>query len=437
MPTKRTFGNIRKLPSGRFQARFTAPDGTAVKAPTTFQSKARANDWLALQHADLIRHDWVDPALGSLTVQEYALAWLAGRGDLRLSTRTLYADHVRRFVSGPYVDQSTATANPRLGDRTLRQVSTSHVIQWHRWVCEVSAAGTLQRAHVAEGSPRWNRALRAWAQAQPIPIARTGRIPQGVKQAWVEAGCPGLTPATNGGVPGATQAAQAYRTLHAIFASAEHEGRIAKNPCSIKGAGQCRARRRRPATEAEVQAIAEAMPARYAAAVLVAAWGALRAGEIFGLARKHVDLERGAVRVERAFNGGRGDSPRFGPPKTDAGVRTVHLPPGIVTRLQEHMAVYTPLDPDALVFGTRSGTPLASSNRSAMFRRAANSVGRPDLHFHDLRHTGATLAAEAGASTAQLMHRLGHTTPRAALVYQHTFDESDRRLAVRLGLGIQ
>ncbi len=57
MPNKRTFGNIRKLPSGRFQARFTAPDGTVVKAPTTFESKARASDWLALQHADLIRHD--------------------------------------------------------------------------------------------------------------------------------------------------------------------------------------------------------------------------------------------------------------------------------------------------------------------------------------------------------------------------------------------
>ncbi len=327
MPTKRIFGNIRKLPSGRWQARFTAPDGTTVKAPTTFATKARASDWLALQHADLIRHDWVDPALGSLALREYASAWLADRSDLRPSTRALYADHIRRFITGPYPQLDASTVNPFLGDLTLRQITTKHVAHWHRWVKEVSAAGVQQRQQVTEGSARWNRALRAWARVVGTPIATTGRIPHDVRVSWITAGCPGLDGAPAQHEVGATQAAQAYRTLHAIFASAQREGRIPKNPCTIKGAGQSRTPKRRPATEAQVQAIAEAMPPRYASAVAVAPWGALRAGEVFALSRRHVDLGTGAVRVERTLLRSVGDGPRFGPPKTEAGIRVVHLPP--------------------------------------------------------------------------------------------------------------
>ncbi len=154
----------------------------------------------------------MDPALGSLALSEYALAWLAGRGPLRPSTRAPYADHIRRFVSGPYPDRNTGISNPHLGERTLRQVGGSHVIHWHRWVCEVSAAGIRQCEHIFEGSPRWNRALRSWAQAQRLSTAKTGRFPDGIKQVWIDAGCPGPSRATNRAEPGATQAAQAYRT---------------------------------------------------------------------------------------------------------------------------------------------------------------------------------------------------------------------------------
>ncbi len=62
-------------------------------------------------------------------------------------------------------------------------------------------------------------------------------------------------------------------------------------------------------------------------------------------------------------------------------------------------------------------------------RRAA---GRPDLRFHDLRHTGATMAAASGATLADLMHRLGHSTPQAAMIYQHATADRDAAIAAAL-----
>jgi integrase len=67
-----------------------------------------------------------------------------------------------------------------------------------------------------------------------------------------------------------------------------------------------------------------------------------------------------------------------------------------------------------------------------MFARARHAAGRDDLRWHDLRHTGATLAAHTGASLAELQRRLGHSSARAALIYQHASDQRDRQLADRL-----
>lgn len=54
------------------------------------------------------------------------------------------------------------------------------------------------------------------------------------------------------------------------------------------------------------------------------------------------------------------------------------------------------------------------------------------FHFHDRRHTGNTLAAGTGASTRELMARMGHASARAALIYQHASEERDVLIAERL-----
>jgi integrase len=66
------------------------------------------------------------------------------------------------------------------------------------------------------------------------------------------------------------------------------------------------------------------------------------------------------------------------------------------------------------------------------WNKARKAADRPDLRFHDLRHTGATLAAQAGATTAELQARLGHTTADAAMIYPHAAKGRDRQLAQEL-----
>ena len=84
---------------------------------------------------------------------------------------------------------------------------------------------------------------------------------------------------------------------------------------------------------------------------------------------------------------------------------------------------------DSLVFtGPREGAPKRGSWRSTVkWTATVIKVGLPaGFHFHDLRHTGNHLASKSGASTKELMHRVGHGSMRAALIYQHNSDERAR-----------
>ena len=66
------------------------------------------------------------------------------------------------------------------------------------------------------------------------------------------------------------------------------------------------------------------------------------------------------------------------------------------------------------------------------FMKAREVIGKPDLHWHDLRRTAATLGAQAGATVREMQSRLGHSTPNMALYYQGASAERDRRIADRL-----
>ena len=84
------------------------------------------------------------------------------------------------------------------------------------------------------------------------------------------------------------------------------------------------------------------------------------------------------------------------------------------------------------MFPNRDGNHLAPTSFYAAWWPARSHAGREDLRFHDLRHTGAVMAAEAGATLAQLMARLGHSSPAMAMRYQHVAEDSDRKLAAKL-----
>lgn len=352
----RSFGSVRELPSGRYQARWTGPDGKERHAATTFEDKTSAREWLSSQETDLRRGGWVDPEKGRSTLRIYAKDWLEGRPDLRPRTVELYDGLLKRQIL------------PRLGSVELAQIDVA--------------------------------AVRLW---------RASLIRAGVGQVTV---------------------AKAYRLLKTVMNTAVEDGRILTNPCHIRGAGTEDTAERPTATVAEVYALAEAIESRYRCLVLLGAFSSLRFGELAALRWANVDLEHGSVTVrESAVELGSGVGHVIAQPKTKAGTRAVSVPPQIVEELRRHQDTYGDHD---LVFAGPKGAPLRRGNFYKVWSAARLKVGVA-YHFHDLRHVGATLAASTGASTAELMRRMGHASPRAALIYQHATRTRDDAIAAALG----
>lgn len=229
-----------------------------------------------------------------------------------------------------------------------------------------------------------------------------------------------------------TRRAHAYSLLRAIFTTAVADELVAANPCRIRGAGKAKkAHETRIASLGELEVIAREIPSRYKPMVLLAAWCSLRFGELAELRRKDVDLEHGTLRVERAVTS-RAGQVFVGDPKSDAGKRTVAIPPHLLPVLEAHLADHVGRGRESLLFPAHSGRHLAPTTFQTPWSKARKAAGRSDLHFHDLRHTGATLAAATGATLAELMARLGHSTPAAAMVYQHVAADRDRAIAAAL-----
>ncbi len=228
------------------------------------------------------------------------------------------------------------------------------------------------------------------------------------------------------------QAAKAYRLLRAVLHTAADDGLIARNPCRIPGGGQERSRERPFVAPETALALVEAIEHRYRALVLLAATGGLRLGELLGLRRCDIDLEGGAVRVDEQVVQLRDGTQLRSEPKTAAGRRVVAIPSVTVDALREHLDRYAEPGPYGIVFCGHEGGPLRRATLYNAWHRARAEVGADNATLHDLRHASATLAAQAGATTRELMSRLGHSSPQAALRYQHAAPERDRELATRL-----
>jgi len=230
-----------------------------------------------------------------------------------------------------------------------------------------------------------------------------------------------------------TLRAHAYGLARTILATAVDDGRIGANPAHIRGAGSAkRAVVIRPASLDELAKLVDAMPEQYRAMVLLASWCALRFGELTELRCADVDLDDGLIRLRRAVTHTAATGFVVARPKSEAGVRDVAIPPHILPALRAHLVEHTAPGADSLLFPAVGGGHLASATLARHWDKARRAAGRPDLRFHDLRHTGAVLTAQTGATLAELMARLGHSTPQAALRYQHASAERDRALADRL-----
>ena len=120
---RRNFGAVRRLPSGRWQASYLAPDGLRRNAPSTFTTKADAHAWLTVRQSELLRGDWIDPELGRLTLGAYAPRWIAEH-RLGPRTRDLYESLYRLHI-GPILG-STALAGVTTESVRLARRAASH-----------------------------------------------------------------------------------------------------------------------------------------------------------------------------------------------------------------------------------------------------------------------------------------------------------------------
>lgn len=205
---------------------------------------------------------------------------------------------------------------------------------------------------------------------------------------------------------------------------------IAYNPCQIKGGSLHRGMERPIASPEQLQAIADAMPGKFRLAVLLAGWLSLRSGEVRALRRRDIDLAKQELHV--THNVTYTKETRFvdSTPKTRAGVRTVAIPDFLVPVIQEHLSKYVGKGKDALLFPNTSGGYLYSFEKP--YLRARKAMGMPDLRFHDLRHTGNTMAMQTGATLADLQKRGGWTSSAMVMHYAHSTVDRQHQIAAGL-----
>lgn len=390
---RRSFGQITKLKSGRFQARYNDPNarvtdkGVRVRypAPHTFTTRGDAEAWLVDERRLISEGTWTPPPMrraarqqARLTLGEYAPAWLAAR---KVKGQPL-ADRTRDH----YVDLLDRIILPTFAELALTDFSPELVAQWYDTLAD-----------------------------RP------------------------------------TYQAHAYSLLRAIMRTAadptKHNGRplIPFNPCGISGGGSSGSKRRiRPATAEEVAAIVAALPERHRLMVLLADACALRFGEIAELRRHDVDTTNTIIHIRRGVVRSKSAGVVAKAPKSDAGIRDVPIPPDILDAVIDHKQTHAAPGADGLMFPGRSGGHLAPSafyGKASKKRRgkpdtqgwgwyeARRLAGREDLRFHDLRHGALTEAARHGATLAELMALGGHSTNQAAMRYQQAASDRLAELA--------
>lgn len=386
---RRKFGRIRVCqPSGRYQASYVGQDGKLYKAEHTFAAREDAEGWLHERRKEIDRELWSPPATA---VQKATAAQKKAAGERFepyarrwVETRTVKGRPLKPRTREHYTAMLDDHLIPAFGKKSIRDITMTSVDKWY--------ASTLTD--------------------KP------------------------------------TMRAHAYSLLRTVLETARTRDRIIEtNPCLVRGGGTVtRKVKPKPATLEELDIIVSAMPDHLQAMTLLASWTALRFGELVELRRGDVVLtkrtekdgdgsdvviregvlkiRRAAVRVDKGWD--------VGDPKSDAGRRDVEIPPHVIPALERHLEKFVGPEPDALLFPAQSGGHLQPSSLYRHYYKAREAAKRKDLRFHDLRHTGATLYAQTGATLAELMGRLGHSTASAAMKYQHAAQGRDRKLAAEL-----
>ncbi|MHB8262364.1 MAG: tyrosine-type recombinase/integrase [Acidimicrobiales bacterium] len=378
-------GSVRKLPSGKWQARVTYPDGT-VHSLGTFWTKTDAERETTLATASVLRQDHLsaEREATETTLDEWTARWLA-EGHWKPKTKSGYANVYYAHIA------------PVLGSLAIQEINRDDI---RNLLGQLSNIRTNQPAG------------------------------------------PTLTRST-------------YTVLRIILRAAVVADVISKNPCIAIPLPRSRRVQQEILTIAQIEQLAEAItyPHRktagnnarsvardcypeYGLLIRVAAYTGLRAGEIGALRRKHVNVSAGYLAVEESLSDVGGHL-TFGPTKSYR-KRNVPVPQMILGLLEAHLNTLPP-DAEALVFTGRAGQPRRhEAFYQRHFQPAARRIGVPNLRFHDLRHTYASLLIAQGAHAKVIQERLGHSSIVVTLdTYGHLFPGMDTVVTAQLDASIR
>lgn len=382
MPRNARWGGIERRASGRYRATYKHPydprPTARVRAPRTFRTKEAAESWLARERALIESGTWTHP-------DERDRARAAAEAAATRAATT-FGDYAPAWLAARQLTFET------------RRTYDSYL-----------------RIHL----------LPAW---QDMPLTE---ITTPLVRSWV---AHDLAPDH----PPVRQ--KAYAVFSTIMATAVDDELIPATPCkrSMAPRKPDPLAEVEPLTVAELQALADHVTPQAAALILTMGLCALRSGEARELRRKDLDLDAGVLHVRRAVTG-QGRNLRIGSPKTRGSVRPITVPPALADRLRTHLAEYCETGPDALVFPA-VGDPsrhMPSPSLNTVIDRGCRAAGLPSVTSHALRHTGLTLAAQAGATLADLKARAGHTTAAMVMRYQHSTRDRQRMIADRLSEALE
>lgn len=310
-------------------------------------------------------------------------------------------------VTGQYVDPKASRLTFRAYAETWLQA------QVHR-----DATATLYRGHLER---------HAYPVLGDLPL---GNVLRTTVQGWVKsltvddeaAKRKALSPATVGVV---------YTVVASVFRGAVRDRKLAATPCDGISLPEISKSRVQPPTTAQVDLLAENLPAELRALVILAAGTGMRQGEVLGLTRDRLRLlgKNPIVTVDRQLVTKPKGETDFAPPKTSASNRTIPLPRVVITALNDHIARYHIGETDLLF--TLDGKGITRQRFGHLWRPAAAAAGLTSATgtgMHALRHYYASLLIRYGESVKTVQGRLGHKSATETLdTYGHMWADSDDR----------
>jgi integrase len=217
-----------------------------------------------------------------------------------------------------------------------------------------------------------------------------------------------------------------------LLAAAVRGGHISRNPAAGIEAVHVDQEEPWVLNAEEVDRLADVMPARYKALVLLAAYGSLRWSELIALTIADLDLMRNRVRVDHTLV--EAGTLIIGEPKTKRSRRWVTVPEDVKYVVSEHIRKYLPPTSGGLIFtAERGGAIRRPAFGRLVWRPATTRAGLAGFPFRNLRHTGAVMALEAGVSPVLVAFRMGHTTTRMIeTTYGRLLESMDAEIASRI-----